>query len=1102
MKQAAQKRNISIFLFFALAAVGLFFFLLANSSIQRVKDTGNGFPIHINEIMAANSSYPDEYGNTFDWIELRNFSQRDLSLANYSLTDNERTIRHTFSGETMIPAGGYLVLVCRKNSPNAQYADFSISRSGGEPILLMNSRGTIVDRVVVPAMGSDQSYARQEDGTFLLSDYGTPGYENSAQGYEQYLSDRQDPDFPVQITEFMSSNQSYPIADQGCVDWVELHNRSDSPIFLGGYHLSDRFGVDGYTFPADTVMEPDQYLLIPCNSDSASIKTAPFSLAAAGNEQLILTSQSGVTLCQITTPALASNASYARGEDGSWQATFQPTPGYPNTKQGYQDCLNAYSLLWPEEGLELTEILVSNTAGLQDAYGHYPDWIELHNSGKTAISLEGYFLSDDPSDPLQFPLPTQVIEPGAYLVIFASGRDEQLQNEIHTNFSLNQHRGTVTLSAAPGRLISSLDYESPGDDVSISLDPETGLWSQTRYSTPGYPNTREGYEACLTEQDTESPLVLNEAMPGNDHLLKTDDVYYDWVEIKNCSNQDLPLSQYSLCCDLEGGPRCPLPNETLAPGECRVLLFVGDAQSVRSSFQTIPLSLNAADERLYLLDGTDAVADKLLLRDIPYQCSYGRLSSGAGTGYFSLPTPGRDNEEGFSKVSSLPHADLPSGIYQEPVTVSLSGKGTIYYTLDGSRPGADSQRYTGPITLTEPTVLRAAALEEGSMISAPGTWSYMVGLTHSLPVASVAIDPEDYQGKEGILAEKNLLDRSVERIAHVDLFLDTGTLSTDCGLKLHGAGTRTRANKKSYKLTFRTRFGSESPLRYPLFGEDGADRFYSVLLRAGEDGKRAYLRDDMVPYLARQASPELFCQDMQHCMLYINGAYKGLYALKEAFSSGYFSVLKQVSKESVEVQRGYIGEGNAFAELIDYAHSHDLRDQEHYDYISSQVCLDSLIDWCIFEGYAANHDLSVNVRYLRSTEYEDNRWHYALFDMDYGFDGPATFQYIFETKWHSALPEALFSNPDFQDRFLTRMAYLLENVLTPKALMDRADSVISQISSEIQRDRTFWKRDGTWEGHYEKILGYLAMDRAEQLKRSAAEYMHLPLSQIESYFSH
>ena len=87
----------------------------------------------------------------------------------------------------------------------------------------------------------------------------------------------------------------------------------------------------------------------------------------------------------------------------------------------------------------INEFVASNREGLQDEDGAYPDWIELYNSGDTAVPLLGWSLTDDPGDPDRWTFPDITLGVGEYLVVFASAKDRRPTNgdNLHTNFELN-----------------------------------------------------------------------------------------------------------------------------------------------------------------------------------------------------------------------------------------------------------------------------------------------------------------------------------------------------------------------------------------------------------------------------------------------------------------------------------------------------------------------------------------------------------------------------------------------------------------------------------------------------------------------------------------
>lgn len=104
---------------------------------------------------------------------------------------------------------------------------------------------------------------------------------------------------------------------------------------------------------------------------------------------------------------------------------------------------------------------------------------------------------------------------------------------------------------------------------------------------------------------------------------------------------------------------------------------------------------------------------------------------------------------------AAPKASIISGMYVEQGTqVELFAQPgcTIWYTLDGSCPcdEAKRQRYTGPITIAENTVLKAMAVSAGGRESEVVTFTWFIGTGISLPSAStrVASGVYDLQGRQ------------------------------------------------------------------------------------------------------------------------------------------------------------------------------------------------------------------------------------------------------------------------------------------------------------------------------------------------------------------
>jgi hypothetical protein len=155
--------------------------------------------------------------------------------------------------------------------------------------------------------------------------------------------------------------------------------------------------------------------------------------------------------------------------------------------------------------LYLNEILASNSSGIQDEDGDNEDWMELYYAGTEALNLHGYGLSDDYERPFRWVFPDITIQPGEFLVVWASGKDRvDPQHSLHTNFSIAAAGEEITLTAPDSTRIDELPPTALPTDVSIGRQPDgTGEWYFFTNPTPGASNTSEGY------QETLSPVVFS-----------------------------------------------------------------------------------------------------------------------------------------------------------------------------------------------------------------------------------------------------------------------------------------------------------------------------------------------------------------------------------------------------------------------------------------------------------------------------------------------------------------------------------------------------------------------------------------------------------------
>ena len=122
--------------------------------------------IVINELMPVNSTVvSDPDGDFDDWIELYNISSAAQDLSGWFLSDNEKHIsKWQFPPATTIAGKGYLIIWADDDSSQiGLHASFKLS-SLGEEILLSDTEGNLMDKVLYSGQTLELSYSRNPDG--------------------------------------------------------------------------------------------------------------------------------------------------------------------------------------------------------------------------------------------------------------------------------------------------------------------------------------------------------------------------------------------------------------------------------------------------------------------------------------------------------------------------------------------------------------------------------------------------------------------------------------------------------------------------------------------------------------------------------------------------------------------------------------------------------------------------------------------------------------------------------------------------------------------------------------------------------------------------
>ena len=732
--------------------------------------------------------------------------------------------------------------------------------------------------------------------------------------------------------------------------------------------------------------------------------------------------------------------------------------------------------------IQINEIVSTNGTVLYDEDGDTPDWFELYNTSGQEINLNGYGITDDPSDLSMWVFPSIVLEPNGFLVIFASDKNRK---DLVAEWDAVINWGD-SWSYWPGTSAPISNWDDPGTDISN--------WS-TGPSGFGYGDNDDNTElsqiisvfARKTFQIDDSTMIIK-ALFHIDY----DDGYIAYLNGEEFSRRNMgaPNTQvyynetttglheaeiYSggfpeeISIDLNEFPIFSGDN-TLAVEvhnyntsssdlSCIPFLTLGYNSEIDnatephqlmvlpSSYLHTNFKLSSNGDDLILSDQDENVIDSIFTGTLETDMSLGRYFESSSWVLFAEPTPGSSNStSSYAGALSPIEFSMASGFYnQAQISVELSTpdeSATIYFTTDGTTPTMNDFNYGYSIPLTSTTVIRARAFLNGWLPSETESKTYIFGEDEAegLPVVFLSTDPSTFFDEDTgmyVMGPNASWDfpyfganfwEDWERSIHFEILETDGSgYAANAGVKIFGGWSRAFP-QKSLSIFSRSYYGP-STFDYDLFPDSGIESYEAFILRnSGNDWESTMLRDGFITSLTNDLNIDH--QQYRPAVLYLNGEFWGIQNIREKVNEHFLASHHLINAENIDLldiqgvneENIVHGTNIDYVNLLDYLENQDMGDPIVQNALEQWIDIESYMSYQAFQIFIDNRDWpGNNIKFWRDHRV-GGKWRWILYDTDFGFSIWESNAYTYNTLSFALNPNGPgWPNPPWSTFLFRRM---------------------------------------------------------------------------------
>lgn len=605
-------------------------------------------------------------------------------------------------------------------------------------------------------------------------------------------------------------------------------------------------------------------------------------------------------------------------------------------------------------------------------------------------------------------------------------------------------------------------------------------------------------------------VVINEVSPSNysDHTDGSGE-YEDWIELYNMGGAVVDLTGWYLSDSQNNNTKWAFPAGASIGANAFLVVYCDGRNTTVGAEHHTSFKLNQTSEEWAVLSDPAASIVSDYEMTVRTQMNHSRGLDVDGTGSWALflnPTPGASNTGAVPEYAPRPQFGTPSGVQGGSISLTLSAPAgnTIRYTMDGSTPTATSTPYAAPIAINATTVVRARCFSATANVppSATETNTYFIGAGHTVAIISVAGDD----------IATLLNGTQNEPLGSLEYFGPDGQLRSESTGDFNEHGNDSWAyDQRGIDYVSRDQFGDNDALHYPIFRTKSRDHYQRLILKAGASDNYpfetggAHIRDAFVQALSQVNDLKLDERSYEPCVLYVNGAYWGVYEIREKVDDADFTDEYYDQPEDqlyfLKTWGGTWAEyGGAAAEndwdaVSGYILSNDMGDAAAFTYMESQYNWKSLVDYVVLNSQTVCADwLNWNTAWWRGLNPagDGRRWRYVLWDMDATFGHYTNFTNIPDQtaaadpcnpeflpdpggQGHIPVLEKLMDESEtFRNYYINRYIDLNNTVFTCDYMIGFLDSLVALIEPEMPAHIARWGGSmGEWQGNVQAIRDFI-----------------------------